>query len=170
MVSIVLMEEKIAQLDLSPIAFKFMLEEKEAWKSDISTQARIAESQYRMFLVLNLLYPGERIVPTQLVDKFWHYHILDTQKYMADCDSIFGHYFHHFPYFGIRSDNDKEIFSEAIERTRQLFLEHFDINPFSREQGGVGAICGGGCSGAHGSDEAAIFETKFLYEPRPRVV
>src|SRR5687767_9924066 len=57
---------------------------------------------YRNFLYLNKKYGKERqLPPSEDVDQFWHNHILDTEKYRADCDAIFGHYLHHYPYLGI---------------------------------------------------------------------
>ena len=60
-----------------------------------------AERLYRRFLALNLLHPGEDLVPNQLLDEFWHQHIVDTRKYAADCELLFGKLLHHDPYFGI---------------------------------------------------------------------
>lgn len=56
-----------------------------------------AEEEYKLFLQLCKIYPEESLGISEKADKFWHYHILDTRKYMQDCDIIFGHYLHHNP-------------------------------------------------------------------------
>ena len=33
------------------------------------------------------------------VDEMWHCHILMTERYIADCDRVFGEYLHHAPVF-----------------------------------------------------------------------
>jgi len=54
------------------------------------------------------------------VDEIWHHHILDTRQYVKDCDCIFGYYFHHYPYFGTRSNTDKANLDLAFEMTQTL--------------------------------------------------
>ena len=64
-------------------------------------------------------------------------HILDTMKYADDCQNIFGHFFHHFPYFGMRSSDDAENLKNAFANTEALFWSEFGeslndlINKFS---------------------------------------
>lgn len=59
-------------------------------------QAQAIED-YQRFLVLRVLYPDKRIRPTTGTDALWHAHILDTRRYHADCQAIFGEYLHHDP-------------------------------------------------------------------------
>ena len=56
---------------------------------------------YRCFLKLCALHPGTTIVPTRQLDHVWHTHMLDTAKYRADCDQVFGLFLDHFPYCGL---------------------------------------------------------------------
>ena len=88
------------------------------------------------------VYPDQTIVPTKDIDIFWHYHILDTRKYMEDCDKIFGSYFHHFPYFGSRGKEDKANFEKTFLIAQESFKKHFGESPISA---GI-ADCGGLCS------------------------
>jgi hypothetical protein len=37
------------------------------------------------------------LVPTKAIDDVWHFHILDTQKYIEDCMELHGAVVHHFP-------------------------------------------------------------------------
>ena len=82
---------------------------------------------YRSFLKLCLLHPGATIVPTRQLDHLWHAHMLDTAKYRADCDWVLGFFLDHFPYFGIRGEEDQRAWHEDFARTRCLFREHFGV-------------------------------------------
>lgn len=55
------------------------------------------EAEYRAFLLLCSQQPDFTPVPTKAVDEFWHYHILDTTKYIMDCITQFGTLIHHNP-------------------------------------------------------------------------
>ena len=55
----------------------------------------------------------------------WHYHILDTQAYEKDCQSIFGQILHHYPYFGINGTKGKKQLVSAFDRTKMLYQETF---------------------------------------------
>ena len=115
--------EAIHRVDLDPIKIKLMdQKEGEGWTP---AQADAVEHWYRRFLILNLKYPKDSIVPNSLVDTFWHYHILDTMKYADDCQDIFGHFFHHFPYFGMRGDEDAKNLEKAFDQTKDLFHSEF---------------------------------------------
>lgn len=100
------------------------------------TQAQVesAELEYKRYLTLCILFPHPDYsnVPNQIMDEMWHYHILDTRAYVSDCDKIFGGYFHHFPYFGLRGEADaqnlKNAFSDTAARYEQTFGE-----PIARE-------------------------------------
>ena len=136
-------------LDLTPI--KYSLTQRPdgpAWSGEY-TEA--VEKNYRRFLYLAYLYPEAVIVPSEPVDTFWHYHILDTIKYAEDCQSLFSTYFHHFPYFGLRGDNDKEHLEQTFRETEQLYLKHFGETPrmsIGGKESSYGTLCGGGsCKG-----------------------
>jgi hypothetical protein len=86
----------IAALNLEPIKNKLMDPESgEGW-SRAKTEAM--DLEYRRFLHLMHAFPNQPASPTKAVDTFWHYHILDTQKYAADCDLVYGCFMHHNPY------------------------------------------------------------------------
>lgn len=97
-------------------------EEGKGW--DIET-CEEAEHEYRYFLALKVAYPEEEIVPNQLVDAFWHQHILDTWAYHQDCQAVFGGYLHHYPYFGMNGPEDAQNLADAFERTKLLYARHF---------------------------------------------
>lgn len=114
--------QAIDQLDLGPIKVKLMRQDGENWSVE---QVNAVEKWYKRFLLLNLLHPSATIVPTQSIDIFWHYHILDTRKYAEDCQKVFGAFFHHFPYFGMRDDEDLKNHTKAVADTQDLFLSQF---------------------------------------------
>jgi hypothetical protein len=75
------------------------------------------EREYRRFLALHLLHPDADIVPCKIADEMWHRHILDTAAYRADCEVIFGRFLDHYPYFGMRGDQDAEALADAYSDT-----------------------------------------------------
>lgn len=113
----------IAALDLEPIKVKLMHEESgEGWTLE---RANAIECEYRRFLFLMKKYPHEQTAPLVEVDIFWHYHILDTMKYHADCDAVFGHYLHHFPYIGLRGEDDEAAHLRVGQRMKELYEDTF---------------------------------------------
>jgi hypothetical protein len=98
----------------------------ELWSPD---KAELAEREYRRFLALNLMYPSESIVPCELVDKMWHAHILDTRAYAQDSARVFGTFFHHFPYFGLRGASDAQDLELAYDRTLEVYELEFGTPP-----------------------------------------
>ena len=113
----------IASLDLEPIKVKLMHEESgEGWSLE---RANAVEFEYRRFLYLMKKYPNEQTAPLVDVDTFWHYHILDTMKYAVDCDAVFGHFLHHFPYIGLRGEDDEAAHIRVGLRMQELYEETF---------------------------------------------
>ena len=84
-------------------------------------------SYYKNFLYLNKKYLSIHpvIPPSTEIDEIWHHHILDTRKYHNDCSNIFGYYFHHYPYFGMRSESDFNNLNDAFKVTQDLHYKEF---------------------------------------------
>lgn len=81
-----MLSKEINTLDLEPIIVKLMdKDEGKGWSLEFVVSAA---QEYKKFLMLCYLYPEEAIVPSDVVDDFWHYHILDTHKYFDDCDAV----------------------------------------------------------------------------------
>jgi hypothetical protein len=165
---------KVKIIDLEPIAFKLVNPEEGIGWSIEKTDQMI--ELYRSFLVLNGLYPEQPIVPTKDLDKVWHTHILDTVKYAADCDFIFGQFFHHFPYLGLRGEQDAKNLETAFSETRNLFRKHFKQDPALASIGVTSeASCGGGscscgcsgtsCGGCADDISFGIALTQFANDP-----
>lgn len=114
-------------LDLSMVRMKLAdPKEGQGWTPK---QLDLFEQEYRRFLALNLMYQFEAIVPCHDVDMVWHAHILDTAAYRVDCDAIFGEFFDHFPYFGLRGEDDAAALDVAYERTLALYEQEFGAAP-----------------------------------------
>lgn len=116
----------IAALDLEPIKAKLVHEESgEGWSLQ---RANAVEREYRRFLYLMKMFPNEETAPLVDVDTFWHYHILDTMKYAVDCQATFGYFLHHFPYVGMRGQDDEQVRLQSGERMRTLYEATFDCS------------------------------------------
>jgi hypothetical protein len=114
----------ILELDLDPIKVKLMHEQSgEGWTLEKTTAV---EREYRRFLILMKMYPNEPTAPLEDVDTFWHYHILDTMKYAADCEVIFGYFLHHFPYVGMRGQEDAADLVRIGARMQELYEVTFN--------------------------------------------
>jgi len=117
------MVEAIFALDLDPIKVKLMdKKEGQGWSR---AKADAVELEYRRFLALTVKYPDAAITPNTDVDKFWHSHILDTMKYAQDCQEALGYFLHHFPYFGMRDEEDAVKLSIAATYTKALYEKEF---------------------------------------------
>ena len=113
----------IEALDLEPIKFKLMdPEEGQGWSREYVERMAIA---YKRFLTLLVTHAETTVAPSKDIDKFWHGHILDTMKYAEDCQSVFGYFLHHFPYFGMRGEDDAAQLAHAGEEMHRLYQQEF---------------------------------------------
>lgn len=127
----------VNELDLRPIAFK--LSESLKWPLE---KINHAIAQYRLWLTLVGLYPNTPIPPSSDIDEVWHYHILDTQKYVVDCQTVFGYFVHHFPYFGLRGADDKVELNAAFGHAQTLLMEEFQTAFVNYDSLLVVSLCG----------------------------
>lgn len=140
---------KISALDLEDIKAKLMHEDSGmGWSMEHVDQVEI---EYRRFLYLMKKFPNEETSPSVEVDTFWHYHILDTMKYAADCQQVFGYFLHHYPYVGMGGgERARHTRERAGARMRELYAQTFGASkahdPESLEAAGaedaVMAYCG----------------------------
>ena len=118
---------QLEELDLTMVRMNLAdPEEGEGWDA---AQLDLAEQEYRRFLALHLMFPEMAVVPCHLVDKVWHAHILDTQAYGPDCERMFGFFLHHFPYFGMRGDQDASDLVDAYDLTVARYEDAFGVPP-----------------------------------------
>lgn len=114
--------------DINAIDFtmiKRKLQEKEEGQGWSRAQCNQTEKEYKKFLTLKRTYPDRDIIPNRAVDIFWHQHILDTEKYANDCETVFGYFMHHYPYFGMNGKQDAKNLQDAFEETKELYALHF---------------------------------------------
>jgi hypothetical protein len=141
---------RIDLLDLEPIVYKLMHPEPGETALGLPDADRDV-ALYRCFLKLCVLYPDATIVPTRQLDRVWHTHMLDTAKYRADCDRVFGQFMDHFPYAGLCGEDDSHTWRENFARTRRLFAEQFGVEIGTRPAAsacrnhGDGSDCCVGC-------------------------
>ena len=115
--------DDIQTLDLSMIKLKLQdTEEGPGWTAN---RCDTVEVDYKRFLALKRAYPHVEIVPDKEVDLFWHQHILDTEKYAGDCEVLFGTFLPHYPYFGMRGEEDYARLCAAFSETQALYEQHF---------------------------------------------
>jgi hypothetical protein len=124
--------QKIISLDLGPIKFKLVVEK--GLNADVVDEHI---RKYKRFLILMHLKPEVRFAPDHEIDDIWHAHILDTEKYRTDCNYIFGRFIDHFPYFGLRSEQDRQELDLAYAETKAVYLNEFGV-----EMCNVSLTCG----------------------------
>lgn len=117
--------DKVNVLDFSPINQKLRTVDENFWTNE---NLQIAEGLYKKFLTLRLLDKDAILVPTEVIDEYWHQHILDTRKYQADCNQLFGGMLHHDPYFGLKDEEERQLNLQAFENTQRLWQEVFGEN------------------------------------------
>jgi hypothetical protein len=114
---------KLNSLDFAPLAYNLMVPEERPGMS--LAQAVAAIKAYKGFLFLYHASQGKVISPSRHVDRVWHAHILDTELYTVQTAMLFGHYLHHFPFFGNRDDADRRQLLVAAEFTKAEVLRYF---------------------------------------------
>lgn len=132
---------KIATLNLDQVKIKLMHRQSgEGWSA---ARADAIEVEYRRFLCLLQMYPQEAIAPLVDVDIFWHYHILDTRKYAADCQQAFGHFVHHNPHIGLGEDNaaDHQAFGARMHALYQATFGEACMGGIDGAAQGASAWC-----------------------------
>jgi len=93
------------------------------WKSE---KVIAVEGLYKEWLILHKVY-GDKfaLAPNKALDEYWHFHILDTKKYMKDCEQVLGYYLHHYPYFGLTESEPEQDLEQGFLLTQELFKKHF---------------------------------------------
>lgn len=115
--------QKCQSLNLEPIAYQLMRSKSGPHWTQQQTIKAI--SRYLSFLYLAHCYPRIPLVPSYDIDQIWHYHISDTVKYAEDCQFLFGRFIHHFSYFGVCGETDRQNLLRTYALTQVLFRKHF---------------------------------------------
>ena len=151
-------ESILNEMDLEPIMVKIMDDEEGmGWSLEFTKRVAV---EYRRYLVLCKEHPDTAVVPSSFVDEFWHFHILDTQKYQEDCEQYFGYFLHHFPYFGMRGTKDADNLKTAYAESCSLYKDRFGALPTDLWLASKRCPnCGRRCKG----------EAKYSLDTRPRL-
>jgi hypothetical protein len=137
--------ETIRALDLSGVKAKFAFKKGRWWQ--FWNSADRIEQQYRQFLYLIAMNPGETVVPwSQDLDDFWHENILNTAKYAKDCEAIFGQFLHHNPHL----PEGTPAHTKAAATTQKMYRAAFKEKAAKKRSA---ARCGAGC----GTDMTVVF-------------
>lgn len=94
----------------------------EAWTLE---RAEKAVENYKRYIAITKALGGVQLVPNADIDEIWHMHILDTRAYMKDCNELFGEYLHHFPYFGMLGEENRQQWLAAQAESEALWQEMF---------------------------------------------
>lgn len=141
--------QKVCSIDLSGVIIKMFSRKSWFWK--LRNNAAKIEEDYRRFLYLVVTNQDKAISPwNQNLDDLWHEHILDTKKYMEDCNVLFGHYLHHDPHTGenVESHMDMKI------STHKLYTSVFGSMIGKSSMYSLSAGCGTECGGLGGGIKA----------------
>jgi len=141
------MTRQIETIDLTMVKLKLMdTEEGHGWSTDYVSHV---ERRYRRYLCMVQLSPFGDAVPTRDIDQFWHQHILDTRAYAGDCQRVFGSFLHHFPYFGMRGEEDAENLQDSFEQTKILYAKLFGADYCEEASGSDPTTCHKGPGNCH---------------------
>lgn len=122
---------RIQNINLDPIRFNLANRDEGEGSWEVKKIDEV-ETHYRQFLFLTQVAESScSLVPSLEIDQFWHTHILDTSKYMEDCQNAFGCYLHHFPYFRVSDKKGQSDLMKAFLGTALLFEEFFGEIPSS---------------------------------------
>lgn len=109
------------QLDLSKVAKKAAKNYK--WSK---AKAAYAVEQYVRHWYICLTFRGRAVAAISFAgDLLWHQHIIDTDKYAADCQALLGRFLSHVPIYG--KPNAKE--KAAYEDTKALYMQVYGEVP-----------------------------------------
>ena len=125
------------------------------WKMNNSSEVGLNEEEvemaieeYRRFLILKIENPAVKLAPTDLMDKAWHMHILDTRRYSEDCEMMFGGFLHHRPSYNVDGSNEtEETLKGAFEIMTSLYSERFGHDPLDASAGCNTDDDGSACTG-----------------------
>jgi len=113
----------VLEWDFSLLKAKLLEPDYAGW-----TEARVekAETNYKRYLSVTKALSGYQLIPNGDIDRFWHEHILDTRRYAKDCSDLFGGFLHHYPYFGMRGDDDNKAWLDVSNISEELWKQLFD--------------------------------------------
>jgi hypothetical protein len=133
-------------LKLEQTVFDQAIETTNAWNFELAVEkiievkngqwnlsrAEAAVRNYKRYMAVTKALGGVQLVPNGDIDEIWHMHILDTRAYMRDCNELFGEYLHHYPYFGMLGEKNRQQWLEAQSDSESLWREIFNESLYSQ--------------------------------------
>jgi len=122
--------QRIEAYQFDPAGHQGAFERKLARETGCSLEAaRLAVVEYRRFVYL-CVTGSKMCSPSELVDRVWHQHMVDTQSYWQEfCPKVLGRPLHHEPARDGAGIADRERFVQAYERTLARYREVFGEEP-----------------------------------------
>lgn len=89
------------------------------------SRAEAAVLNYKRYMAVTKALGGVQLVPNGDIDEIWHMHILDTRAYMKDCNELFGEFLHHYPYFGMLGEENRQQWLDVQSLSESLWQDLF---------------------------------------------
>jgi hypothetical protein len=103
-------------------SFSIRLANENKWTKDFTEKAIL---EYKKFMYLAAI-SDVMVSPSAIVDTVWHQHLIFTQSYQDFC-TLIGKEVQHVP--SIYQKDQADQFSQAKERTKRIYNEHFGVQP-----------------------------------------
>lgn len=140
---------EVKKLDFSELKAKMMGPTEVFGENWDLPRYQFALRWYQRMLALVVVY-GPPIAPViKDIDELWHNHILNTEKYHEDCETLFGFYFHHVPCTPATPAEKLE----EVMRDYRMTLDHFRqfFGDFAELKGHETFLDMSGCVTCHSS-------------------
>ncbi|MGS0536415.1 glycine-rich domain-containing protein [Pseudoalteromonas sp. SaAl2] len=102
----------------------------EQWSLERAEKAIL---DYQRYMAVTKALGGIQLVPNADIDEIWHMHILDTRAYMQDCNALFGEFLHHYPYFGMLSEENQQQWVDVQAQSEELWHNLFNESLYSKD-------------------------------------
>lgn len=86
-------------------------------------------AEYNRWLTMASEYGAHEISPSDIIDKVWHIHILDTIDYARVCDMICGRIIDHYPENGYESQKEERVkrYGNTLKNYKEKYGKHSEI-------------------------------------------
>ncbi|MBQ70729.1 MAG: hypothetical protein CMA65_04485 [Euryarchaeota archaeon] len=116
-------DARVRDLNFDRIVWKII---HDPFKPDMTEEdVLLAVKKYKRFLNLKVKFPKMSLVPTDDIDMIWHSHILDTEQYAKDCNSLFGEFLHHEPFFGNFGNKTQQGMGVMFKQTSDVWFQEY---------------------------------------------
>lgn len=91
---------------------------------------------YKKYLAVTKALDGIQLVPNADIDEIWHYHIMDTRRYVEDCKTLFGGFLHHYPFYGMLGKENEDNWLKNQRESNALWSRLFNEPLYSETNQG----------------------------------